>query len=268
MADSVSPQPYGALKPLAGARDRWARQPLFQLPKRPMNLGWLIQRENNNADLLRLVAALAVIWGHAYALAPEPGRREIIGRILGFDYSGSLAVKFFFFLSGVLVTDSLLTRASPTMFVCARFFRVIPALVVSAIICTLLMGPIFTSTPLREYFHTAPIAGIIFEHPFFDYQLPGVFKTHAYPQINGSIWTIQYELICYIMLLGIGIAGLLRSKFIGSSICVLTMALCYLDPSFVSYFDLDYGSEGKLLPGFFLRLGRCWRSTRIVLKSA
>ena len=216
-----------------------------------MQLSDLIRRQNNNADVLRLVAALAVIWGHAYFLAPKDGLREPVGVLLGFDYSGSLAVKIFFFISGLFVTNSLIERASIVEFVSSRFFRIIPALVVSAVICTLIIGPLMTTVSLPTYFHDGHIANIIFVHPFLDYQLPGVFKNNPYPQINGSLWTIQYELMLYVMLLGISMTGLLRSRIIGSSICVLTILIAYFDPNFISYLGLDYGSEGRMLPAFF-----------------
>jgi peptidoglycan/LPS O-acetylase OafA/YrhL len=35
------------------------------------------------------------------------------------------------------------------------------------------------------------------------FQLPGAFQTSRWPIVNGSIWTIKYELLCYLTLLGI-----------------------------------------------------------------
>jgi hypothetical protein len=61
-----------------------------------MKLDLALHRDNNNADLLRLIAACAVIWGHAYALVPGATTTEPVGKLLGFDYSGSLAVEFFY----------------------------------------------------------------------------------------------------------------------------------------------------------------------------
>jgi peptidoglycan/LPS O-acetylase OafA/YrhL len=216
-----------------------------------MKLSDLIRREKNNADALRLVAAAAVIWGHAYALAPEPGRVDPIQTLLTFDYSGSLAVKFFFFLSGLLVTNSLVERPSAVAFACARFFRIIPALVVCAAIVTLLAGPFFTTVSLPEYIRKTQFVHIIFVHPFLDYQLVGVFKDHAFPQMNGSIWTIQYEIFLYTFLLAIGLLGLLRSKLIGSIICLVAIALALIDPSIISYIGLGAGSSGRYFPAFF-----------------
>ncbi len=75
-----------------------------------MTLHDVLRRENNNLDLFRLIAAYLVIIGHAYALAPQAGQQDPILRLLGFDYSGSMAVKLFFFLSGLVVVNSLLDK--------------------------------------------------------------------------------------------------------------------------------------------------------------
>jgi peptidoglycan/LPS O-acetylase OafA/YrhL len=90
--------------------------------------------------------------GHAYALVPGAATTEPIGGLLGFDYSGSLAVEFFFFLSGILVTNSWINNSSPLDFILARFFRVFPAILVSAAACVLLLGPMLTTLPLNSYF--------------------------------------------------------------------------------------------------------------------
>ena len=88
-----------------------------------MLLGEILKRGNNNLDLFRLIAACMVILGHAYALLPGSGGSDVIGNFLGFDYSGSLAVKIFFFISGMLVTSSLLQKQSIPEYISARFFQ-------------------------------------------------------------------------------------------------------------------------------------------------
>ena len=65
----------------------------------------LTDRASSRASLI--APAAMVIYGHAYALLPTEGSIDPIGKLLGFDYSGSLAVKIFFFLSGYLITTLL-----------------------------------------------------------------------------------------------------------------------------------------------------------------
>ena len=81
-----------------------------------MRLSDLLQRDNNNLDIFRLIAAALVIYGHAYAIAPQEGHSDVLVHLLGYDYSGSLAVKLFFFLSGLVVTNSLLHKRDVAQF--------------------------------------------------------------------------------------------------------------------------------------------------------
>jgi peptidoglycan/LPS O-acetylase OafA/YrhL len=117
-----------------------------------MTLAGALKRENNNFDLLRLIAACLVIVGHAYALVPDESSRDLVLTWLNFDYSGSLAVKFFFFISGLVVTNSLLEKPSLGAFAQARLFRLMPAMIVCVLLTAFVLGPAVTSLPLAEYF--------------------------------------------------------------------------------------------------------------------
>ncbi len=117
-----------------------------------MKLSELLKKENNNLDIFRLIAACMVVYGHAYAIAPEAGQTDLIGRMLGYDYSGSLAVKIFFFLSGLVVTNSLLQKRSVSQFVISRFFRIWPGLIAVVVVTSLVLVPLITELPITEYF--------------------------------------------------------------------------------------------------------------------
>jgi peptidoglycan/LPS O-acetylase OafA/YrhL len=216
-----------------------------------MMLDQLLRRGNNNADLLRLIAATAVIWGHAYALVPEPGVNEPLRNLLGFDYSGSLAVKFFFFLSGILVTNSWLTKPSAIRFASARIFRIFPLLVVSALITILIMGPALTSMPVSEYFHHRHELIHVLLHPYIEYLLPGVFDHGLYQHVNGSIWTIKYELMLYALLLGAGMCGLFRFKPVAAAVLLTVIVVCMSWPDLITTIGLPNINKGGQLPAFF-----------------
>lgn len=62
-----------------------------------MLLAQVLKRDSNNLDLVRLIAACLVIYGHSNAFMPaERGGGDWVAGLLKFDYSGSLAVKVFF----------------------------------------------------------------------------------------------------------------------------------------------------------------------------
>lgn len=216
-----------------------------------MTLDQLLRRGNNNADLLRLIAATAVIWGHAYALVPELGVNEPLRNLLGFDYSGSLAVKFFFFLSGILVTNSWLTRQSAIRFASARIFRIFPLLVVSAFATIVIMGPALTSMSVSEYFHHRGELMQVLLHPYIEYVLPGVFEHALYQQVNGSIWTIKYELMLYALLLGAGMCGLFRFRLAAAAVLVTIIVVCLIWPDGITAIGLPNVNKGGQLPAFF-----------------
>lgn len=216
-----------------------------------MMLDQLLRRGNNNADLLRLIAASAVIWGHAYALVPEPGVNEPLRNLLGFDYSGSLAVKFFFFLSGILVTNSWLTKPSGIRFASARIFRIFPLLVVSSLATIVIMGPILSSMSVSDYFHHRSELMQVISHPYIEYVLPGVFEHALYPQVNGSIWTIKYELTLYALLLGAGICGLFRFRLVATAVLVTVIAASLIWPDGINAIGLPNVNKGGQLPAFF-----------------
>ena len=64
------------------------------------------KRENNNFNLVRMIAAYAVIYAHSYAIQPN-GRGDIITQLSKVTHAGQLAVFIFVFLTGIYLFDSL-----------------------------------------------------------------------------------------------------------------------------------------------------------------
>lgn len=182
-----------------------------------MNLAKLLNRDANNLDAFRVVAACMVIYGHAYSLSPETGHSDFIFTWLGFDYSGSLAVKMFFFLSGLVVTNSLLEKRCLVQFAIYRFFRIFPALFVTVVLSAILLGPLLTTLPIDAYFSDTRTyryisMNIIMKTTFM---LPGVFMENPYQvTVNGSLWTIPYEIYAYIAIACLFMLGIFRSKLL------------------------------------------------------
>ncbi|AEW01795.1 hypothetical protein A4D02_07265 [Niastella koreensis] len=212
----------------------------------------VLKRDGNNFDLLRLMAAIAVIVGHAYALAPQPPLQDKVLSLLHFDYSGSLAVKFFFFLSGLLVTNSIITRPSLSNFVIKRIFRIFPGLLVCLLISVLIIGPIFTDLSIGSYFSEGQTWQFLF-HNFFLYdivwRLPGVFSQSKYG-VNGSLWTLPYEVLCYIYLAVFFGLGLIKDKIIGTLVFVIIIGLSFAGPTYLPTFFAS-NPDSFMLPGCF-----------------
>src|SRR5947208_13628430 len=86
-----------------------------------------VERQNN-FDLLRLFAALSVIFSHAFLLAENSQDHDPLMLVTGGPAILGLAGVFVFFtISGYLITQSFETTASPLLFVCKRALRLFPA---------------------------------------------------------------------------------------------------------------------------------------------
>ena len=157
-------------------------------------------------DFLRIALALGVMLWHS--LAAVDGNT-----LAGKDTPAWLAVyailPMFFALSGFLVTGSAM-RLPLSQYILNRVFRIVPALGVDILLSALILGPIFTAFTLADYFggeqfgrYFLNIIGII------HYQLPGVFLDNPLGGVvNGSLWTVPYEILCYVLMsvmIGVGI---------------------------------------------------------------
>lgn len=218
-----------------------------------MQLANGLLRQNNNFDLIRLIAACAVIFGHAYALVPRAGEvpPEIVLRTLGFDYSGSLAVKLFFFLSGLVVTDSVVRNANPINFFISRIFRIFPALIVCVFLTALVLGPLVTSLALTEYFKSPEITQYLVKNINLNlhWTLPGVFTKHKITGVNGSLWTLPLEVFCYSVLFALSLVGTVKSKLVGSLTMLGIIGLCIFFPQTLQ--NIGFGGEAVLFPACF-----------------
>ena len=143
--------------------------------------------QHNNFDVIRVLAAATVIISHSFPLLGKP--YEPFARYLGnYDTGGGLAVAVFFVISGFLICRSCLERPIQAYLV-ARCLRIVPALAVLVLLGMFLVGPVFTTLPLDEYFAAAGTyehllnISIFFQHT----GLPGVFWGGP---VNGTIWTL------------------------------------------------------------------------------
>ncbi|OMQ26756.1 acyltransferase family protein [Serratia oryzae] len=182
----------------------------------------IISRDGNNLDLIRLLASISVIIYHSFALNPQWGLIDPIKNTFGYVTTGGLAVKIFFFISGILVANSLITRKSIYHFIVSRFLRIFPGLLFVLFISSFLIGPVLSTLPFRDYISSGEVYSYFFNNIILDtrYFLPGVLESNKYG-VNGSLWTIRYEVIAYIVLLALFLTGVNKNKIISSLVCAI-----------------------------------------------
>ncbi|PTO65247.1 acyltransferase family protein [Vibrio splendidus] len=166
-----------------------------------------LDERNNNFNLIRMLAAIAVIFSHSFILAYGPlNGTDPLVQYLGFPVSG-LAVDIFFITSGLLVTKSLVERGSVRFFITARFLRIFPGLIVALVFSMSIIGSIATQLDFSDYISHPDTMGYIARNIWlFDnkiqFSLPGVFANLPYKHaVNGSLWTLPWEVYSYMSLL-------------------------------------------------------------------
>ena len=169
----------------------------------------------DNFSLLRFLAAALVIFGHSWATAKNPsGATDWIGQQT-LNFSGTVAVNIFFWVSGFLITMSYIRRPKFMPFLLARLLRIFPALIVCVVLTALVLGGICTSLPLSEYLRHPDVWSYIHGNTFLHdmrWYLPGVFESNSHKGVvNGSLWTLNGEVRMYLFVLLLGSFGLLAN---------------------------------------------------------
>ena len=209
-------------------------------PRTPPALADLLGDRNNNLNLIRLIAAAAVLVSHAFPITLGAGTDEPLERLTGLSLGGH-AVAVFFVLSGLLIARSFDRASSRVRFVAARVMRLFPALAI-VLMLTVLAGALVTTLDPGPYFTAS--ATILYVPRnlslyFMQYSLPGVFEDNPMGSaINGSLWTLFYEVVCYVGVFILGVLGILRRRG------AFTLVFAGLAAAFIA--SIDWAPEGGL----------------------
>jgi peptidoglycan/LPS O-acetylase OafA/YrhL len=177
----------------------------------------------NHLHWIRLGLASLVIFSHAPELIDGNRTREILTLIFGTYSFGEFAVNLFFVLSGFLIVQSWIRSPKPVSFFRNRILRIYPAFVVCSLICALCLGPFVGHS---DYFlqmeWSKLFLGILFlEQP----AIPPIFDGLAYPMINGAMWTIRYEFLCYCLVPVLAWVGFWRWRLFAPILAISCLIL-------------------------------------------
>lgn len=120
----------------------------------------------------------------------------------------SLAVHVFFFLSGLLVTESALRhKSAPGQYLRKRALRIFPALLANAVVVPVALVILGAWTGIgladiaRYALRLVTLVSVQFEHP-------GAFADNPFSgAINGSVWSLRHEIIVYLLVICASMAG-------------------------------------------------------------
>ncbi|MEV0899921.1 acyltransferase [Actinoplanes sp. NPDC049802] len=176
---------------------------------------------DNSFGFLRLLFAFAVLVSHSLPLGygeEDPGGVLTHGQTA----LGEIGILGFFTISGFLITRSA-GRLTLPRYLWHRGLRILPGLWVCLVVTAFGFAPVVALIERGTLagFFTAPggpfgyvlnnalvmirqygISGLLLDTPYGELTGDSVF--------NGSLWSLMYEVLCYLLVAGLAVAGVLR----------------------------------------------------------
>lgn len=196
----------------------------------PSTLGALFAAGANNFNLIRLLAALAVIYGHAGVVVGSL-QPDVFLRLVGYKFIGGVAVDVFFVLSGFLIAASAQSGQGVRYFVASRVLRIYPALLVCVVLSIVVLGTFYAdgfdwlSASTWRYFW---VNGSALNTEYF---LPGVFAGRPDKAVNGSLWSIPVEVRMYVAVLVLHVLGVLARRAVFNALFLAGALLVFFQPA-------------------------------------
>lgn len=209
-------------------------------------LGEVSLGRDNLFDFLRFFLAALVIFSHSFAMLYQGYQSyDPLLHWTGQLAFGGWAVDGFFLISGFLITQSWERSKRPIDFAEKRVLRILPALVVVLLVTVFVIGPLATTLPLTTYFLSPRT------YAYFGFMgtvnlhitdtLPGVFTHNPLgTRVNGSLWTIRCEAICYILVALLGLMQVYRRRvlvLLASVLAAVVMAVRWHHPLLGGFTD-------------------------------
>jgi peptidoglycan/LPS O-acetylase OafA/YrhL len=167
---------------------------------------------SNNFDFLRFFFAALVIFSHSFDLMGGKGANPISQFTRCQIDGGSVAVNGFFIISGFLIAQSFLNSRSVLDYFKRRVLRIYPGFVTAAIISLVFFGWLGMHFSRAYWQNIEPLIFLQRLPILKQLWIPQTFHDSHWPLVNGPIWTIQYEFVCYILIALLGIAGILQRR--------------------------------------------------------
>ena len=218
-------------------------------------IGESFSPQRNSLNLLRLVLATTVVVSHTIFLG---GYASDV--IWGKTTLGTLAVYGFFGISGYLIAGSA-SRNHVGRYLWQRVLRIFPGFWVCLVVTAFAFGLIGwlhsgASCGLSCYLRapSGPL-GYISHNSWLKINQPSIAHTlrgaPAPQSWNGSLWTLFYEFLCYLLLAALALLGMLRRRWtvlVLAIVAWLAQFVVTVVPSLNARFDvLTNWQAGRML---------------------
>jgi peptidoglycan/LPS O-acetylase OafA/YrhL len=222
-----------------------------------MKLSDVVYSHENNFNLIRFLAAYAVLFSHSFALTASGVAQPFMDTI---NYPlGAIAVDVFFVTSGFLITGSLIRRPGLLNYFKSRALRIYPALWLVNILTVFLVAPLLTTVALPEYFSSGKTWRYLFENCTVVLRgvyhfLPGMFEDNPHKDaVNGSLWTLSFEMTSYIAvaIFWFVCTGIFKAGRKAMMISIIGLCLALLIGFYLEKLGLKHESDGYRLYFFF-----------------
>jgi peptidoglycan/LPS O-acetylase OafA/YrhL len=188
-----------------------------------LNLKFREIPRSNSFDFIRLFLASFIVYAHSLRFGGywnEPYFNTSDHSYLHTTL-GNICVYMFFAISGYFITMSFFSSGSSAVYLIKRIKRIYPALWV----CLLVIG--FTIVPLIliargqnlsiSYCVQMAINSLMYLDSNFTGQMNSpsighVLDGQPHPVLDGSLWSIIYEVKAYLLVASFGFLGLLKNK--------------------------------------------------------
>ena len=183
-------------------------------------IGTAFSPRQNSLNFIRLLLAVAVIISHATTIGGY-GSETVFGKTT----LGTVAVYGFFGLSGFLIAGSA-TRNGVGRYLWQRVLRIFPAFWICLVAVAFVFG-------LLTWWHQNPVqmrvcglhcylsepngpVGYVVHNFWLQIHQPTITGTLPFGLFrdvwNGSLWTLAFEFLCYLILAVLSVVGLLRHR--------------------------------------------------------
>lgn len=196
-----------------------------------MTLGQVFDARCNALNAWRLLLAAEVMLWHCWPVTDRLPPAATLQLLF------SIGVDGFFAISGFLITRSWLDDPHIRDYLTARALRILPGYYVCLIMTA------FVFAPLSVAIQGGSVSKLVSSGAPLEYVLKNIGVAYVHLDIggtprgvphsglwNGSLWSLVWEVLCYLAVAGIGLAGLANRRWVSPVILVLATGLATVLP--------------------------------------